>query len=289
MQVIRLARTAAALVFSALPMAAFADPGYYKVDFTQPVPGFETFAMERYDGNITDGVWTTDTYKHTGPFTYTQGPNGLAIATQGYWEWDYCTFVLPSTVHVQPGDSLKMEMRVAPGSAQDSAWVELQMGRSEKQSEDAVISPNPLASLVKGDWVTVSIPIDVDDTVTHLFVNIDAGYTTGPTSGWWSEPNAAFSGTVEIKNLSLDGNQPGVGIVKVIGQADARARIDGGAIRYLGGNKDNKITVFDMSGQTVGSARSAFAFSRNLKSGWYFYRISEGNKRSIQGKFFLLQ
>jgi hypothetical protein len=291
MKAFRPAYTAAAALFlSALPMAAFAEKGYYRQDFSQPVPGFDTYVMQRYDGNTKDSTWAADTYKHTGPFTFSQGAGGLAIATKGYWEWDYCVIVLPSPIRVQPEDSLVMEVRVAPGSEHDSAMVGLQMGLSEKQSEDGVLYPSPQPVLVKEDWVKVAIGQKYgDDLVTHLFINIDAGYTTGPLSGWFTEPNKPFSGTIEVKSITLDGSAPAGDGAKAIPSAHAPVRVDGASIRYVGGNADNLITVYDMAGRIVGSARNAFGFKGNLKNGLYHYRISGGKRDLARGTFSLLE
>ncbi|GEM_PF-3850716 len=289
MQAFRFVRTSAFLFFSTLSMTAYAEKGFYREAFSKPVPNFDTYVMERYDGNTKDSVWNVDTYKHTGPFTFSQVPAGLAITTKGYWEWDYCVIVLPSPVRVQPDDSLTMEVRVAAGSEHDSAMIGLQMGLSEKQSEDGVLFPSPQPVLVKKDWTTVSIAQKYgDDQVTHLFINIDAGYTTGPASGWFVEPNKPFSGTIEIKSITLDGSSPGTGTAKAIRASHPQVRIDGNSIRYTGTNADNLITVYDMSGHSAGSSRNAFEFKRNLKSGLYYFRISEGGNTATQGRFSLL-
>ena len=290
MKAFRIVNTAALLAFSMLPMTTFAEKGYYRLDFSKPVPGFDTLVMERYDGNVKDSVWDVDTYKHTGPFTFAQEATGLTITTKGYWEWDYCVIALPSPVRVQPDDSLSMEMRIAPGSEHDSALIGLQLGRSEKQSEDAILYPGPKPMLVKTDWVKVAIAQQFsDDLVTHLFINIDAGYTTGPNSGWWTEPNKPFAGTLEIKSITLDGSASTTDRAKAMLPKRSRVKFDGISIRYSGGDADKRITVYDMAGHTVSSSRNILEFKGNLKRGRYSYRISDGKNNDIQGKFSLVE
>lgn len=290
MKASRLAIFAAALSFPGLWTTSFAEKGFFIKDLSIPVTGFDSFVMERYDGNTNDSVWEVDTYKHTGPFTFSQGADGLGIETKGYWEWDYCVIVLPATVLVHPEDSLTMEMRIAPGSGHDSAMIGLQMGRSEKQTEDGVLFPGPLPVLVKTDWTKVGIAQKYgDDLVTHLFINIDAGYTTGPGSGWWVEPNKPFVGTVEIRSISLDGSAPLTTMAKALPQAHAPIRIDKTSIRYVGGKTDHGISVYDMAGHLVGSSRDIFAFTGSLKRGMYAYRITEGKRDAFRGTFTLLE
>jgi hypothetical protein len=282
--------TASAVILSALSMAASADKGFYREDFSDPVPGFEAYSMQGYDGNNKDSVWGVDTYGHTGPFAFSQGAGGLAITTAGYWEWDYCMLVLPAPVLVQPGDSLVMEARVAAGSGHDSAMVGLQLGNSENQSQGGILFPSPQPVLVKGEWARIGIAHDFgDDVVTHLFINIDAGYTTGPASGWFVEPNKPFSGTLEIRNLSLDGSDPATGTAKAVAPALNPVRIDRASIRYTGRNPDNTITIHDMAGRFAGSSRNAFEFQGNLKGGLYCYRVREGAKETARGTFSLLR
>lgn len=275
-------------ILSVFSLALHAEPDVYKESFGSPLD-LKSYVFSRFEGN-TDSGWDLDTYVHTGgPFAFSQGASNLNITTKGYYEWAHVSIELPDSVYFGENDTLEMDVRVSDDSKHDSAWVKINIGSSENQLQDAVIFNTDKAGVVKkGAWTTISAVRQWGASmVSHIYVNINAGWKTGPLDGWWEMPNDAFNGTLQIDEIRLDGSLEAPVRVRKGGTASQGGLVEVHPTRlsYRGPQSGMSIEVFGLDGRKVAAARKEIHFQNAIGTGTYLYKLSQGSRVMEKGMF----
>ena len=105
---------------------------------------------------------------------------------------------------------------------------------------------------------------------------------------WFTEPTSAFSGTVEINNITLDGAAEAPVAINQINSKSSHLKISSSSLSYTGSELDANIKVFDLTGTEILSAGKSLEFGNHLNSGLYYYSLSSKGSLIEQGKFSVL-